>query len=172
MMPAVNPLFSLTPLSPNTEQGLDAYGSLYTFGGAADAVGSNFQAQNDNDEIILGFDAVSTTETDLFSPNHPFRACTALFVFQIHNLKDSDQLLLMFPIRRLGNVNAQAQFFIFSEYIESVDLTPNGDVHALIVPRPDDYSEAYGMHLNVFVRLAGDLWPAMMGIKGMDCYII
>ena len=120
--------------------------------------------QYNNDEIILGYDAVPLTEPLYSSGSNPYQHCMIYLYFSASNVSTENQFLLVFGLRGLWGP-AHAQFFVGGQEVGSEEL--DGDEqHAILLDCPD-----YG-YVSVLVRLASSSHWAAMAFKGVDCYLL
>lgn len=169
--------FSLTPLSPwvytydaaNPDAPYStAY--LYTGGGVTYPQGYGldlrFVDQYNNDEIIVGWDAVPLDNQELYAGgDSPYHHSMIRLTFTGRNVSTQNQYLLIFGFRGIAN-NPSAQFFIGADLVDTVELTGN-EQHAILLDCLGN-----GSTVDIYVRLASPSIWALMGFKGVDCYLL
>lgn len=144
-----------------------AYGYMYSFGGVSLFYNPwRVGDQYNNNEIIVGYDAVPLADQDLYaSGDHPFKNCTIYAGFNAYNVTDQNQFLLLFDLRGIQG-DPTAQFFVGADLVDSEPLAGN-EQHAILIDSPG--TTAY---ITVIIRLASPNWNAAMGFKGMDCCLL
>lgn len=170
----IQSLVSIDPLTPyaNTYDAANpdapyAYGYMYTFGGMTLNGGYwRFGDQHNNNEIILGYDAVPLADQELWAAgDHAYRHCTIVVGFAAYNVSDQNQFLLLFGLRGIQG-EPTAQFFVGADLVDS-ELLTGDEQHAILIDSPG--TSAF---INVYIRLASPYWTAAMGFRGMDCFLL
>ena len=155
---------SYDPANPSAPYGV---GYLYSWGGHSSyadpwRIGDQFN----NNEIIVGEDAVPLDNQDLYAGgDHPWRRCTIRFVFSGFNVTTENQYLLLFDMRGIWG-DPTAQFFVGTDLVSKELLTGN-EQHAILLDCPGAATYVY-----VHVRLASPNSWAAMGFKGVDCHLL
>jgi hypothetical protein len=169
----IEPLFSLTPLSPTVTTYDPAnptapYGEAYfsTYGGYTDALpGRQLRDQYNNDEVILGFDAVPQSQPVFSGDDSPHRHCSLELYFRGVNVSTENQYLLLFSLRNIAG-EPQAEFILGSEIVDTETIT-GSEQHALMFDCPGDDTWS-----RVIVRLASPYYASRLGFKGLDCVLL
>jgi hypothetical protein len=189
----LQPAFALSANSPHFSgytsgsEGVYVNGYLKTGGGHTSWSGQLSPAgQLANDEILIGGDAVDPDNTsvspmteELFTRSY---VDTSLYLY---NVRDDQQLLLVFGFRRQASYLEQAiQFFIGSawaatEYVSSEAVDDETETIALLVDVSSasklynaDSGEFICHQLDVYARLAARHRQAAMFFTGVQGFII
>lgn len=164
--------FSVTPRTPyiNTYDEANSgapytYAYIRTYGGMAFEYNPyRIGDQYNNDEIIVGCDAVLPTDQDLYSKGHPYRCCVMRLYFGAYNVSTENQFLLLFELRGLWGAPS-AQFFVGTDLVDTTELS-GVETHAILMDCPGPGE------INMYVRLASNSWNAAMAFRGVDCYLL
>ena len=164
--------FSVTPSAPSINTYDPANPSapyagawFYTFGGFARYYNPyRIGDQYNNNEIIVGYDAVPLADQDIYSKGHPYRCCVMKLYFSAYNVSTENQFLLLFELRGLWGP-ASAQFFVGTDLVDTTELT-GVETHAILMDCPGPGG------ISMYVRLASNNWSAAMAFRGVDCYLL
>ena len=173
---ALEPFFSLTPLSPSTytydpaqPDAPHVYAAMRTFGGhTRQSPPYSLADQAANDEIILGYDAVELDDQEILSDDeHVFRRSAAYFWFHPYNVTADNQYLLVFGLRDHGH-RPDVQFFIGLDFIRQDTVANwNEQIAILIDAVPNQ-------RVNLFMRVAApeEQYYTRVGLLGFTCYLL
>jgi hypothetical protein len=171
---ALEPFFSLSAAKPyvNTYNSANptapycrAY--LYQFGMVSMYPSSwRLSAQLNNDELIMGYDAVPLADQNLYSEGHPYKQCVTRIYFHVYNVTTENQFLLMSQLRGIQGTPT-AQFFVGSDLVDTEEIL-GIEQHAILMECPSGPTAS----ISTYIRLASPSWSAAMALKGIDCYLL
>ena len=164
--------FSVTPVAPfintydpDNSSAPYAYARIYTYGGfTRDHNPYRIGDQYNNNEIIVGYDAVPLADQDLYLKGHPFRCCIMRLCFGAYNVSTENQFLLLFELRGIWGAPS-ALFFVGLDLVDTTELS-GVEKHAILLDCPGPSS------IEMWVRLASNDWSAAMAFRGVDCYLL
>jgi hypothetical protein len=167
-MTVLQPFFSLTPLDRYVmtyDAGAPTApwvaASLTSYGGYTGS-GHSLQSQYDRNEIILRSDPVPLDDVTFGEMS---RRCSVWINIQPRRVSVENQCLLLIALRGISG-SPSAQIFVGSDLVRTEALSGDETVAILV-----DCPEAGG-NIDVYVRLASSYDYAVMGFKGIDCYLL
>lgn len=173
---AIEPFFSLTPLSPTAHtydpaQPDAPYASagMRTFGGHTRRYEPYRLAdQASNDEIILGYNPVELDDQEIVSVDDDvFRRSAVYIWFHGYNVTADNQYLLVFGLRDHG-YRPDVQFFVGLDFVRQDTVTSMNDQVAILIDAdPNQFN-------NLFMRLAApeEQHYERVGFLGLTCYLL
>ena len=170
----LNPSFEISPLSPfssgydpATPNGPYAYARLYTYGGMTRDYWS-LQSQNNNDEIIIGYNPVSLSDTNNITnvTDQIYRKCSIHLLPRLLNVPDDSQLLVVFGFRNITG-SPQLQFFVGTDLVRTETIDGTEQIAILL-----DHPGGTNPYIQIYARLASDYLYSAVGFSGAAGYII
>ena len=170
---ALEPFFSLTPNTPNgntydpaNPSAPYATGILNCYGVVIGWGTWSLASQSANNEALLGYSATGLTDQTISNTVNDLYGRSSLRIwFTGQNVSTENQYLLLFALRGVQG-SPTAQFFVNGALVDTEELSGNEQV-AVLLDCPGS-----GVRTTVHVRLASASYWAIMGFKGVDCYLL
>ena len=172
----LNPSFEISPLSPSssgydpaTPNGPYVNANFSTFGGLTMSYGSwPLQSQYNNDEIIIGYNPVSLSDTNNITnvPDQIYRKCSIYLYTSLYNVPADSQLLIVFGFRKFSG-NPQLQFFVGTDLVRTEIIDGTEQIAILL-----DHPGGINPHIYIYARLASDYSYSAVAFSGATGYII
>ena len=172
----LNPSFEISPLSPSysgydpaTPNGPYAYSEFSTFGGLIMPYGNwPLQSQYNNDEIIIGYNPVSLSDTNNITNviDQIYRKCSIALFTRLYNVPTDSQLLIVFGFKRYGG-NPQLQFFVGTDLVRTEIIDGTEQIAILL-----DHPGTTNPYIQIYARLASNNYYSAVAFSGASGYII
>ncbi|MCK5280742.1 MAG: hypothetical protein KAK04_19450 [Cyclobacteriaceae bacterium] len=172
----LNPSFEISPLSPSysgydpaTPNGPYANAYLYTYGGITMHYGNwPLQSQYNNDEIIIGYNPVSLSDTNNITnfSDQIHRKCSIVLNTYLYNVLADSQLLIVFGFRNIQS-NSHLQFFVGTDLVRTEIIDGTEQIAILL-----DHPGGINPYIYIYARLASNNYYSAVGFSGATGYII
>jgi hypothetical protein len=158
------------PASPNSPY---LRASLYSFGGFTHSHlgGLTLSDQVATDTLIVGRDVADPADENNITDyaTDIYHYSSFLVAVSGGGLTTDNQYLLVFGLKRPAlSYSPVAQFFVGTEWVRSVSIDDDEETVALLIDTPDS---AYGW-VAVYVRLASDVAVDLLGLTGVEGYLL